>query len=136
MASLVAVTCVRSSLHYAASMALEWEQVIVDSADPVALGRWWAEALGWVVVGDAPDEFEIRPEKDRMPGVLFVPVPEPKSVKNRLHLDFRPDDQEAEVTRLLALGARHADVGQGEQPWVTLMDPEGNEFCVLGERRA
>ncbi|MEU1480218.1 VOC family protein [Streptomyces sp. NPDC005760] len=117
-------------------MALEWEQVIVDSADPVALGRWWAEALGWVVVGDAPDEFEIRPEKDRMPGVLFVPVPEPKSVKNRLHLDFRPDDQEAEVTRLLALGARHADVGQGEQPWVTLMDPEGNEFCVLGERRA
>ncbi|MFF4055159.1 VOC family protein [Streptomyces sp. NPDC001668] len=117
-------------------MALEWEQVIVDSADPVALGRWWAEALGWVVVGDAPDEFEIRPEKDRMPGLLFVPVPEPKSVKNRLHLDFRPDDQEAEVTRLLALGARHADVGQGEQPWVTLMDPEGNEFCVLGERRA
>jgi hypothetical protein len=117
-------------------MALEWEQVIVDSADPAALGRWWAEALGWVVVEDSPDEFEIRPEKDRLPGVLFVPVPEPKTVKNRLHLDFRPDDQEAEVTRLLALGARHADVGQGEVSWVTLMDPEGNEFCVLGERRA
>ncbi|MFF0015523.1 VOC family protein [Streptomyces sp. NPDC005374] len=117
-------------------MALEWEQVIVDSADPVALGRWWAKALEWVVVEDTPDEFEIRPEKDRLPGVLFVPVPEAKTVKNRLHLDFRPDDQEAEVTRLLALGARHADVGQGEQPWVTLMDPEGNEFCVLGERRA
>lgn len=117
-------------------MALEWEQVIVDSAGPVALGRWWAKALGWVVVEDTPDEFEIRPGKDRLPGVLFVPVPEAKTVKNRLHLDFRPDDQEAEVTRLLALGARHADVGQGEQPWVTLMDPEGNEFCVLGERRA
>ncbi|CAM5716605.1 Glyoxalase OS=Streptomyces canus OX=58343 GN=AQI96_31605 PE=4 SV=1 [Streptomyces canus] len=136
MASLSAVTCVRSSLHYAARMALEWEQVIVDSADPAALGRWWAEALGWVVVEDSPDEFEIRPEKDRTPGLLFVPVPEAKTVKNRLHLDFRPDDQEAEVTRFLALGARHADVGQGEVPWVTLMDPEGNEFCVLGERRA
>ncbi|WP_329445262.1 VOC family protein [Streptomyces canus] len=117
-------------------MALEWEQVIVDSADPAALGRWWAEALGWVVVEDSPDEFEIRPEKDRMPGLLFVPVPEAKTVKNRLHLDFRPDDQEAEVTRFLALGAWHADVGQGEVSWVTLMDPEGNEFCVLGERRA
>ncbi|MFF1302043.1 VOC family protein [Streptomyces sp. NPDC058307] len=117
-------------------MALEWEQVIVDAADPAALGRWWAEALGWVVVEDSPDEFEIRPEKDRIPGLLFVPVPEAKTVKNRLHLDFRPDDRDAEVTRLLALGARHADIGQGEQSWVTLVDPEGNEFCVLGERRA
>lgn len=116
-------------------MALEWEQVNVDATDPAALGRWWAEALGWVVVGDAPDEFEIRPEKDRLPGLLFVPVPEAKVVKNRLHLDFRPDDQEAEVSRLLALGARRADVGQGEQPWVVLADPEGNEFCVLGPRR-
>lgn len=79
-------------------MALEWEQVIVDAADPAALGRWWAEALGWVVVEDSPDEFEIRPEKDRIPGLLFVPVPEAKTVKNRLHLDFRPDDRDAEVT--------------------------------------
>ncbi|MFD4556340.1 VOC family protein [Streptomyces sp. NPDC058469] len=116
-------------------MTLEWEQVVVDSADPVALGHWWAEALGWVVVGEAPDEFEIRPEPERLPGLLFVPVPEGKTVKNRLHLDFRPDDQEAEVIRLLALGARTADVGQGEQSWVTLMDPEGNEFCVLRSRR-
>ncbi|MFF8404535.1 VOC family protein [Streptomyces sp. NPDC014846] len=116
-------------------MALEWEQVIVDAADPVALGRWWAEALGWVVVADTADEFEIRPAPDRLPGLLFVPVPEGKTVKNRLHLDFRPTDRAAEVARLLALGARHADVGQGEQPWVVLADPEGNEFCVLGERR-
>ncbi|MFF8863885.1 VOC family protein [Streptomyces sp. NPDC015139] len=116
-------------------MALEWEQVIVDAADPVALGRWWAEALGWVVVADTADEFEIRPAPDRLPGLLFVPVPEGKTVKNRLHLDFRPTDQAAEVARLLALGARHADVGQGEQPWVVLADPEDNEFCVLGERR-
>ncbi|MEV5433267.1 VOC family protein [Streptomyces sp. NPDC052701] len=116
-------------------MALEWEQVLVDAADPVALGRWWAEALGWVVVHDAADEYEIRPERDRLPGLMFVPVPEGKTVKNRLHLDLRPDDQEAEVARLLALGARHADVGQGEQTWVVLADPEGNEFCVLSSRR-
>ncbi|MEV6486439.1 VOC family protein [Streptomyces sp. NPDC051576] len=116
-------------------MTLEWEQVVVDAADPVVLGRWWAEALGWVVVGEAPDEFEIRPEPDRLPGLLFVPVPESRTVKNRLHLDFRPDDQEAEVIRLLALGARTADVGQGERSWVVLADPEGNEFCVLRSRR-
>ncbi|MBK3627192.1 VOC family protein [Streptomyces asoensis] len=116
-------------------MALEWEQVIVDSADPVALGRWWAAALGWVVVADSPEEYEIRPRRDRLPGLLFVPVPEAKTVKNRLHLDFRPDDRDAEVARLLSLGARRADVGQGEQPWVVLADPEGNEFCVLGSRR-
>ena len=94
-------------------MTLEWEQVIVDAADPAALGRWWAEALGWVTVDDSPDEFEIRPEKDRLPGLLFVQVPEGKVVKNRLHLDFRPEDQQAEVARLLSLGARHADVTQG-----------------------
>ena len=94
-------------------MTLEWEQVIVDSADPVALGRWWAEALGWVVVNDTADEFEIRPAPDRLPGLLFGTVPEAKTIKNRLHLDFRPEDQRAEVERLLALGARHADVGQG-----------------------
>ncbi|MFC8513047.1 VOC family protein [Streptomyces sp. NPDC057257] len=117
-------------------MTLEWEQVIVDSADPEALGRWWAEALGWVVVNDEPEEYEIRPEKDRLPGLLFVRVPETKTVKNRLHLDFRPEDRDAEVERLLALGARHADIGQrGDESWVTLADPEGNEFCVLAARR-
>jgi hypothetical protein len=52
-------------------------------------------------------------------------------VKNRLHLDLRPDDQGAEVERLVSLGAGHADIGQGEHSWVVLADPEGNEFCVL-----
>ncbi len=109
--------------------------MIVDSSDPVALGHWWAVALGWVVVEDSPEEFEIRPTPDRVPGLLFVQVPEAKDHKNRLHLDFRPDDQQAEVTRLLTLGARHADAEAGYS-WVTLLDPEGNEFCVLGSRRA
>jgi hypothetical protein len=112
-------------------MVLSWEQVNVDCRDPEALGRWWLEALGWVIVNDDPEEFEIRETPDRLPGLLFVRVPEPKTVKDRLHLDFRPDDQDAEVERLLALGATRADVGQGEQSWVVLADPEGNEFCVL-----
>jgi len=116
-------------------MGLEWEQVVVDAADPVMLGRWWASALGWVVLNDAPDEFEIRPTADRLPGLIFEPVGEAKGGKNRLHLDFRPDDQQAEVVRLLGLGARHADVGQGQQSWVVLADPEGNEFCVLSGKR-
>ena len=116
-------------------MSLEWEQTVVDAEDPVALGRWWAKALGWVVVNDAAGEFEIRPGPDRLPGLLFVPVAEPKSVKNRLHPDFRPEDRDAEVTRLVDLGATRVDVGQGEQSWVVLADPEGNEFCILQSRR-
>jgi hypothetical protein len=68
------------------------------------------------------------------PALVFVTVPEAKTVKNRLHLDVRPVDgsHELEVERLVALGARRADIGQGEVPWVVLADPEGNEFCVLG----
>jgi hypothetical protein len=63
-------------------------------------------------------------------------VPEGKTVKNRLHLDLNPTDreQDEEVRRLIDLGARHADVGQGDASWVVLVDPEGNEFCVLADR--
>jgi catechol 2,3-dioxygenase-like lactoylglutathione lyase family enzyme len=115
-------------------MTLQWEQVVVDARDPAALGRWWATALGWEVVAE-DDEFEIRPAPDRLPGLLFVPVGEGKSGKNRLHLDFRPEDQASEVERLLSLGATRADVGQdGSVTWVVLADPEGNEFCVLSGR--
>jgi hypothetical protein len=115
-------------------MGLEWEQATVDAQDPVALGRWWRDALGWVVVNDDPDEFEIRAAPDRLPGLLFLRVRDPKQTKNRLHLDLRPDDRDAEVDRLLELGATRADIGQGEQTWVVLADPEGNEFCVLQAR--
>ena len=117
---------------YIAPMTLNWEQVIVHSADPRSLGRWWADALGWVVVYDTADEFEIRPEADVTPGLDFVRLEEARTSKSRLHLDFRPDDQDAEVARLLAHGARRVDIGQGESHWVVLADPEGNEFCILG----
>ncbi|MFE3264138.1 VOC family protein [Streptomyces sp. NPDC059215] len=115
-------------------MTLEWEQVIVHAEDPVALGQWWADALGWVVVHSSDDEFEIRSAPDRLPGLEFVRLEESKKSKSRLHLDFRPDDQEAEVARMEALGAQRVDIGQGEQSWVVLADPEGNEFCILGRR--
>jgi hypothetical protein len=116
-------------------VTLEWEQVVIDTRDPATLGRWWADVLGWVVLNDSDAEFEIRPSTDRLPGLIFVPVGEAKNVKNRLHLDFRPDDQGAEVERFLRAGARHVDIGQGSSPWIVLADPEGNEFCVLPPRR-
>jgi predicted enzyme related to lactoylglutathione lyase len=116
-------------------MSLEWEQVVVDAHDPVALAQWWADALGWVIVNDSAEEFEIRPSADQLPGLLFVQAAEAKTVKNRVHLDFRPDDQQAEVERFLRAGARRVDIGQGTPTWVVLADPEGNEFCVLGARQ-
>lgn len=112
-------------------MSLQWEQVVVDSRDPAGLGQWRADVLGWVVVNDSPEEFEIRPAADQLPGLMFIRVPEVKESKNRLHLDFRPGDQHAEVKRFLRAGAGPADVGQGTPTWVVLADPEGNEFCVL-----
>ncbi|WEO78772.1 VOC family protein [Cryobacterium sp. SO2] len=117
-------------------MALKWEEVVVDSRDPRALGLWWRDALGWVVVGDGADEMEIAPAEGANPTLFFGAVPEEKLVKNRLHLDFVPDDQAAEVERLLNLGATRVDIGQHDTPWVVLADPEGNEFCVLAARPA
>jgi Glyoxalase-like domain len=115
-------------------MTLEWEQVVIHSVDPVALGQWWATALGWVEVHSSDEEFEIRPAPDRLPALDFVRLDETKKCKSRLHLDFRPDDQDTEVARLEAHGAKRVDIGQGEQSWVVMVDPEGNEFCVLGQR--
>ncbi|MEU4244644.1 VOC family protein [Actinoplanes sp. NPDC026619] len=117
-------------------MPVRWEQIVVDAEDPHRLARWWAEALGYVIVHEAVDEVEIRRTPDELPGLLFGVGPDPKTVKNRLHIDLRPDDQEAEVERLVNMGARLADIGQHDVPWVVLADPEGNEFCVLSEKRS
>jgi predicted enzyme related to lactoylglutathione lyase len=114
-------------------MTLTWHTLVVDCQDPIVLGRWWAEALGWRVADEDDDEIELaRPGGG--PNLLFGVVPEGKTIKNRLHLDFVPDDQAAEVARLEGLGARRIDVGQGETSWVVMADPEGNEFCVLSAR--
>jgi hypothetical protein len=129
-------------------MSVRWYSTVIDCHDIVAQARWWAEVLGWQVAFQAGDEVaivpeymitrhgELTPEEDG-PGLVFVPVPEGKTVKNRLHIDIAPrasDDQAAEVDRLIGLGATRVDVGQGDRSWVVLADPEGNEFCVLSSR--
>ena len=83
------------------------------------------------MVWETEHEYTIRSAPDQLPGLTFVTMYDPKVTKNRLHLDFRPDSQAAEVDRLVTLGAQRADIGQNEQPWVVLADPEGNEFCIL-----
>ena len=108
-----------------------------DAVDPHALASFWQEALGWRRTLETDDEVALEPPKGSVwdgvvPDLLFLRVPEGKVAKNRLHADLRPDDQEAEVARLEALGATRIDVGQtGEETWVVMADPEGNEFCVL-----
>lgn len=132
-------------------MALKWYTLVIDCHDVGAQARWWAQAMGWQIVYEADDEVVIIPgwvDVQRLseipwdrkgPGMVFVPVPEGKSVKNRLHIDLAPhtsQDRDAEIQRLLDLGAARADVGQDddEVTWVVLTDPEGNEFCVLSSR--
>jgi hypothetical protein len=111
--------------------------VVVDSRDPAALAAFWSVAAGWPVARSAEEGASLRPPDGRGLWLEFVRVDEPKRVKNRVHLDVRPfagDDQGAEVTELVDLGASMANVGQGDVPWSVLTDPEGNEFCVLTPR--
>jgi hypothetical protein len=128
-------------------MGVRLTEIVVDCRDPLTLARFWAEALGYHIVRTDEEQVEIAPwdveppdlaDRVRLapvvPTVVFVAVPEGKQVKNRLHLDVRPagTDYGSELDRLLRLGARRADIGQGDQPWTVLADPEGNEFCLLG----
>ena len=119
-------------------LALTIEQLTIDCKDPYKVAKFWQEALGYKEVGRWVDgdmiEVEIAPVDGGGNNLLFLSDPEPKSVKNRLHLDLRPDDQDAEVARLESLGATRVDIGQKDVSWVVLADPEGNEFCVLSVR--
>ena len=114
-------------------MPSRWYSVVVDCRDPRAQAQFWSAVLGLPIVHHTGDELCVAAE-GREPELTFVPVPEGKTGKNRLHIDLAPDDQDAEVERIIGLGATRVDVGQGEQPWVVLADPEGNEFCVLTPR--
>ena len=112
------------------------ENVVVDALEPQRLGRFWSHALGCVPLTDAPGIFETRltvaggPELD----LCFQPVTHPPTASPRLHLDLAGGA--GVVDRLVALGARPLDIGQGDVPWEVLADPEGNAFCVLEERAA
>ncbi len=115
-------------------MALTFDEICIDATDPTALGKWWSQALGWPHYVDEDGDVRLSAPPGAGPNWTFLRVGDlgdRRIVKNRIHFDFRPDDQHAEVERLLKLGARHADIGQGEQSWMVLADPEGNEFCVL-----
>ncbi|MFJ2669289.1 VOC family protein [Streptomyces sp. NPDC087525] len=124
-------------------MTLRPALVNIKALDDSAVGRFWAEALGWSVAGEGSGATAAQPVGfdwlDPV-GVCVdvVAVPEPKTTtKNRVHLDLATTSvaQQTElVTRLKALGAKPAHVGQGDVPWTVLADPEGNEFCVLEPR--
>jgi len=106
----------------------------IDSVDPKPLALFWCDVLGWSIVDQDETDFSIGPADDVGPRIDFLAVTEAKAGKNRLHIDLRADGctTAEELDRLLALGARRVDVGQGpDVTWVVLADPEGNEFCLL-----
>jgi hypothetical protein len=121
-------------------MALRIATMTIDAGDPVSLARFWSEVLDWEWREDEDGDVWVEPGRDHpdrvtAPPLLFLEVHEDKVVKNRLHLDLVPDDQQTEVSRLRALGAVPVSVGQtGDEGWVVLADPEGIEFCVLSGR--
>ena len=115
-------------------MPVTLHHVVVDAHDLPGLARFWSQALDWKILSERAGEIVIGPDVNAPVGMCFMPVSDPKTVKNRVHLDITTDagDRDAEIERLLALGARRVDVGQtGEESWTVLADPEGNEFCVI-----
>ncbi|NUL48532.1 VOC family protein [Cellulosimicrobium funkei] len=130
-------------------MSLRWYSTVVESTDHRALAQWWATALDWKIAYESDLESVVIPRWSAElttslpfhrvpPGMVFVPVKHQKSGKNRLHWDFAPhttDDRDAEIHRLVTLGATLIDVGEpDEATWTVLADPDGNEFCVLSAR--
>ena len=120
-------------------MGIRVQCVNYDAIDPAAQARFWAEVLGWRITVEHEKEYVLEPpagspEDGIVPDILFLRVPadEVKSVKNRVHMDLRPEDQAAEIARIESLGGKKVDVGQDDSAsWVVMADPEGNEFCVL-----
>lgn len=117
--------------------------ITIDAHDLKKIASFWAAALDWKITFEDENEISLElldesPEVGRIPDILFIKVPDDKVVKNRLHLDLRPQDQSIEVARLESLGAKKIEIGQSDYDgttWVVMADPEGNEFCVLRERK-
>lgn len=118
-------------------MNIRIQCLCIDTRDPARLAAFWQAALGWRRTHEEDSEIVLEPlpgtpEDGIVPDLVFLKVLEEKVAKNRLHLDLRPQDQDAEVARLEGLGARRVNVGQGDDvTWVVLADPDGNEFDVL-----
>lgn len=122
-------------------MACRIGELVLSCRDPEVMARFWCEVLGFVVVGREDDgSLEIGTVEGfggPQPTIILSRRDEPEPGKSRLHIDLNPTDRDpdAELERLLALGARPADIGQtGDEPWDVLADPEGNEFCLLKAR--
>jgi hypothetical protein len=121
-------------------MSCRLSELVLNCQDPEALSRFWCEVLGYVELDRDGGAIEIGPTAGfggPAPTLVFLPGADEKTAPLRLHLDVNPvdRDQDAELERLLALGARRADVGQpAEASWHVLADPEGNEFCLLKSR--
>ena len=123
-------------------MTSRFTELIVDCHDLKLVAYFWCAVLRYEVLEVQDDLIEIGAgtataegfrKEPLPPTIVFVKVPEGKTVKNRLHIDVSPIDasQADEVERVLALGAKKIDIGQGDVGWVVLADPEGNEFCIL-----
>ena len=115
-------------------------EIVVDAADPPALARFWASALGWSVTYEDPEESVVGPPGDdpaqqgQLPLVFGPPIKEAKTAKNRVHLDLASSSAEHQsevVARIEALGGGRVDIGQRDVTWVVMADPEGNELCVV-----
>ena len=116
------------------SMPVRLHHIVVDAHDLPGLARFWTQALGWKVLSEREREIVIGTDENAPVGMCFMPVTDPKTVKNRVHLDLTSSaqDRDQEIERLVALGARRVDIGQtGTESWTVLADPEGNEFCVI-----
>lgn len=115
-------------------------ELVIDCVDPERLAQFWSDVLGYVELARDESGIEIGPPGGfggLQPTIILSPSSDPRRGKLRLHIDVNPvdRDQDAELERLLALGARPADVGQtGGESWHVLADPEGNEFCLLRRR--
>ena len=115
-------------------MPVRLHHIVVDAHDLPGLARFWTQALVWRVLSDRENEIVIGTGENAPVGMCFMPVTEPKTVKNRLRLDLTSSaaDRDQEIDRLLGLGARRVGIGQtGADSWTVLADPEGNEFCVV-----
>ena len=115
-------------------MSSQLAVIAIDATRPRVVADFWCAVLNWHIVEEDSDIISIAPQDRSWPSIDVIAVPEGKTVKNRLHFDLRADGVSTaeELERLLALGARRTDVGQGpDVSWVVLSDPEGNEFCLL-----
>jgi predicted enzyme related to lactoylglutathione lyase len=109
--------------------------IVLDCSDPDALAPFWMEALGYRDTGWTTEPYRVLASEDRSgPVFILQRVTEPRSGKNRMHIDLHPPDVEAEAMRLEGLGARRLGAGEVTETgvtWIVMADPEGNEFCLV-----